>query len=155
MNDTDLKTITDAMDGLLILTRDGLKRTARLLLVCVAALIVCLGALFWNQYRVHEQQQTIDDLTIKLSLLIDEQTKTRQVAEKTAAKVDEQADDQRPTVEIVPVPATAGKKASAVVVIKPRKPIPLAGASGSALPAPAPIEIPVKLPEGSKVQEKL
>lgn len=153
MND-DLKGVAEAVDGLVVLTRSGLTRAVRLVLVCGALLVASAAAQLWTHMKLRDQVQTNAELAAKVELLIAEQAKTRQITEKTAAKVDEQADDQRPTVEIVPVPAASGKKASAVVVIKPRKPPPTAGADAGS-PAAAPIEIPVKLPEGSKVQEKL
>lgn len=151
-------TLTDvarAVDTLVVVTREGMRRAMLMILGCAVLLAVSTFAMLLTYLRVHAQTERLETLAFRLEALAEEQAKTRDAAEKTQARVDEQAaaEEQKPTVEIKPTPPKAGKPQGAVVVIKPAKPKPPIDHADVA-PTPT-IEIPIKLPEAATTQAPL
>ena len=146
MNDRDsLTQVAHAVDGLVVLTRAGLRRAILALAACAFLLFgsaVSIGVILVKTSR---QTGRIEALAQQLEALASDQAAARRTTEEVKQKVDTAAEKEaaKPTVEILPAASAKPGRPNAVVVIKP---------AHTAQPKAAPIEIPVQLPPGSKVQ---
>jgi len=148
----DLVPLVTAVEGL----RKPIHLVVRLMrgtviaVVVVAVVIVIVGGvLLWNASsvtsRLAELAAQIDE-TARLQR--EALARTQQKVEDVRADVAEVKADQ-PVIELKAADAGAGK-AQAVVVVRPRPARPQVSASAGAPPVPPAVEIPVRLPEGSK-----
>lgn len=147
-----LHDVANAVDGLVVITRAGLRRAILSIIVCGVLLFASTIMGFVLLSHIAGQGATLAALTVKLESLAAEQAKMRVVAEKTQEKVDDaaQAAEDKPNIELRP--ATSSGKPQAVIVIKPPRPRPSPSTSTSAsAPEPAAIELPVKLPDNAQV----
>lgn len=142
-----LSDVATAIDGLVVLTRAGLRRSILALVACGVLLAVSTVFSAVLYFRARAQSEHLVEVAARLEAVAAELTKTRAATEQVQERVNERAaaEETKPTVEIQPAPAKAGKPPGAVVVIRPPK----AMQRPTAEPAPAPIEIPIKLPEGA------
>lgn len=138
--------VATAVDGLVVLTRNGIRRALVIMIACVAGVV-------WVLVRVSAQTDRLEALAAQIERVSEEQGKARTRVEEVKAKVEVAASaaEERPQLEIKPATsASAGAKAkAAVLVIRPPRPKSASGASpdAGATSAPAAIEIPLR-PEG-------
>lgn len=119
------------------------------LLACLACLVVASIFGIFMISKMNAMTDKIASTTAKLEALRTESAQTREKVEETKQKVVESSAGQS-DVELRSVPSPANRP-RAVLVIKPK-----AKPANSALPdLPSPeIQIPVALPQGTKVEEK-
>lgn len=151
--DNATKSIVDvavAVDGLVVLTREGLRRALLMIATCGMLLLVSTLTMLLTYLRVRAQTNRVEELAGRIEAIAVEQTKARQTAEKTQEKVDDAAKlaADKPTVEIVP--SASGGRAQAVVVI--RSPAKDRAATSASTGEPSTIELPLKLPEDAKLK---
>lgn len=117
--------------------------------VFVAIAIAAFVALNSLSGRMAEVTRQLDEAARSLQTVREEQAQTQQKVESVETKVDAVKEEQ-PTVELRAPDGGVGRP-TAVVIVRPKTPA-TAKPSGDAGAPPA-IAIPVKLPEGSRVED--